>query len=920
MSGDLWIGVLGPTEVRRGGRVQELRGPAPRRLLAVLVAARGAPVPDDRLAGALWPDGVPGGAAATLQSHVSRLRTALGDAGRTLLRRAGDGYALALPPGTVDADVAASRIAAAAAAAGPRAALAELDAALALWRGTPYADVGEDDLAAERARLAELRETAVEARLAARLALGDAAGAVPELVARTEVAPFRERGWELLVLALYRTGRQADALATLRRVRALLDRELGIPPGEELQRLEAAVLAQDPRLLLDVPRPAPSPHPAPSARPRRPATRFVGRDADLARLRAALAAAPLVTVTGPGGVGKTRLVVELLADRGDPGAADLVRLAEVSGPGFVGLQVAQALGVAGPDDVVAALARRPGLLVLDNCEHLLDEVADLVAAVLDGAPGTTVLATSREPLGVDGEVVLPLAPLAEDAVALLADRIAAVRPGWAPGPADAATLRRIATALDGLPLALELVAARSRLLSLDDLAGHLHDALTFDARIGRGGVSPHATLAAAIDWSLALLAPDERDLLLRLWPFDGGLTVDAAEAVAGEGVLPRLATLVSRSVVAADTARTPTRFGLLETVRARCRQLDPDPGRSRRAQARWLRSVAAEVEIAMWGPGAAAATRRMAEELPNLRAALATDLAEEPVEALRTATRLDWWWYRRGAAVEGRRWLDAALAAAPDAPAALRARARTATGALHALGGDVAAALADFAEAERLLAGADPGDPDLAVTAVLVPHYRAMGALIAGDPAVAEATARENLPRARAAGLGPLEATAQLVAGAAAAAQGRAEEGRALLLEAVATAEAAGHVWAAGMAERLLAGFALAAGEPAQARALALRAAGRHLAEDDVSGVLGCLVVAAAALADLGRPGAAATVATAVLTRAARLDVRLDAMNLPTQRGVAERLAAGGSPADRARGERAAREAGPAGLVALAGE
>src|SRR4051812_24467543 len=698
MGAQLRVLVLGPTVVLRGGREQELRGPAQRRILTVLAAARGEPVSDDRLAALLWEGTPPASASATLQSHVSRLRAALGDDGRSVLRRAGDGYALFLPPGGLDADE-VTRLVAGVDPREPRAAIEQLTAALALWRGRPFADAGDDDLAGiapERARLTELREDAIELRLAMLLALGDAVAAVPELTARTAQAPFRERGWELLVVALYRTGRQADALAALRRVRGLLDRELGVAPGEALQRLETAVLAQDPRLLLpEAPaQPAAPPAPAPPAAPvgsvavRRPPTRFLGRAEELARLAECLAASPVVTVTGPGGVGKTRLVVELLAARREAGADDdgpwPVRLADVSGSGFVALSVARALGLSGVRDdalgaVTAALAPRRGVLVLDNCEHVLEETAELVTAVLDAAPDVSVLATSREPLGVDGEVVLPLAPLTGDAVALLTDRIAAVRPGWRPSEDDVAALEEIATSLDGLPLALELAAARSRLLSLSELAGHLHDSLTFAARVSRGGLNPHATLAAAIDWSLQLLAPAERDLLLRLWPFDGGVTVDAAEAVylVGSDVLTLLGALVSRSVLTADTSRTPTRFTVLETVRARCRQLDPDPAGTRLAHARWVRSLVADVDRAMQGPGSGAAARRMEAELPNLRAAVTHDLEVDPVAALRSATGLDWWWYQRGDVVEGLRWLEAALAAAPGAPAVLRARALT---------------------------------------------------------------------------------------------------------------------------------------------------------------------------------------------------------------------------------------------------
>jgi predicted ATPase len=561
------------------------------------------------------------------------------------------------------------------------------------------------------------------------------------------------------------------------------------------------------------------------------------------------------------------------------------------------------------------------VLVLDNCEHLLEETAGLVTAVLDAAPDVSVLATSREPLGVDGEAVLPLAPLADDAVALLADRIAAVRPGWRPSEDDRAALAEIATSLDGLPLALELAAARSRLLSLSELAEHLHDSLTFAARVSRGGLNPHATLAAAIDWSLQLLAPAERDLLLRLWPFDGGVTVDAAEAVypPASDVLTLLGALVSRSVLTADTSRTPTRFTVLETVRARCRQLDPDPAGTRLAHARWVRALVADVDRAMQGPRSGQAARRMEAELPNLRAAVTHDLEVAPVEALRSATGLDWWWYQRGDVVEGLRWLDVALAAAPSAPAVLRARALTAVGALRALGGDLDGGLAAFESAGAALAQAPEDDPALPATRALVTHYAALGHLFSRDLAAAEATARANLPVVRELGLGALEASAHLVAGAAAAASGRREEGEALLREAVRTAETVGHPWAAALAERVLAAFALESGDAGEALDLAVRSARRGAQEADASGVLASLAVAASALAAEGRADTAAPLAAAVLVRAQRIRLKLELMSLDPQPGRLEQLAAGAREEDRRRGEAAGRAASLAELVDLAG-
>ena len=367
-----------------------------------------------------------------------------------------------------------------------------------MWRGRALADVADvQALAREGARLEELRLVALEGRIEADVELGLAAEVAGELEGLVAGYPLRERLWRLLVLALYRCGRQADALAAYRRARTVLAEELGIEPGEELRQLEQAVLRQQ----------------VPAAAPRRqqhnlPArlTSFVGRERELAALDDLLGQARLVTLTGAGGAGKTRLATEFAAAAagrfGD--GAWLADLAGITDPELVAPQVMQALGVrqTGEMPVIEALRYRLHsaelLLVLDNCEHLLGACAPLAAALLGSSPGLRVLATSREPLGVPGEAVFAVPPLAvppeeadpealarAPAVRLFLARSALARPGA--GAAPVAVVARICRALDGLPLAIELAAARAGVLSAEEIEAHLADRFRFLALSAAGG-------------------------------------------------------------------------------------------------------------------------------------------------------------------------------------------------------------------------------------------------------------------------------------------------------------------------------------------------------------------------------------------------------------------------------------------------
>ena len=856
--------VLGPTEVEADGSRVDLGGPLPRRLVAALLAAEGGAVGEDTLAEIVWAGRPPAAAATSLQAYVSRLRRAFGGH-RDALERSADGYRLRT--GGTDADCFAAEVERGRRLLDdgrPAEARRTLDTALRRWRGDAYAELSDDGSAAPvRARLTELRAVAAEERLAALLAIGDAPGAVGELEAAVRAEPYRERRWELLILALYRSGRQAEALAALRRVRARLADDLGIDPGPALQDLEGRLLAQDPGLLL------PS-RPAPAVRP---LSHFFGRSGELSALAELSAHARLVTLVGPGGAGKTRLAVEYAAAR----APWFVRLADVADPALVPAAVAAAAGVRGAstEAIAAALGDRPGLLLLDNCEHVVAAAAELTLGLLARCPGLRVLATSREPLGVDGERLLPVTPLpAADAVALLTDRVTAVRPGWRPDAAESTTLAGLAAALDGIPLALELAAARARVLNLAELLDMLRDRFPALGPVPRGALAPHETLEAAVAWSVDLLSAHDRAVLLRLWPFEGGFPLSAVDD------LDALSALVARSVVAADTSATPARYRLLEILRAYCRQHDPDPAGSAEQHAAWVRRLVDQHVGHLRGERSAHAIRVLNRELPNLRAGLAYDLAAHPTAALRTAGLLEWFWFRGGHVGEGLRLLRAALAGAPHAPPTDRARAWISAATLHFIGGDLEAAAQSLWTGLAVLG--EPVDREGRVLRAQAAYYEALFRSAGGDFARAAEAARRSMTMARADGEDWIVPAATMSLGPALTGAGRVAQGRRVLARAAVRADAEHQNWTAAMSELLLARSLLidgpdgSAARPPEALVVARRALRRFAEEDDVGNVLASLHTGAYALTLAGRPGDGATLLAAVRRTAARRGLSLD--------------------------------------------
>jgi len=888
------------------GVAAEVGGALPRRLLAALALADGKPVSDDRLAQAMWDDQPPAKAAAAMQAYMSRLRAALGTTYRDRLGRTSAGYFLAAD----ELDV--RRFGELIEAAGgqlagdrPEQARSRLSEALELWRGDPYAELPDDVAEAERGRLAELREVALENLAAARLGIGEAAEAVVQLEQLVREQPLRERRWALLVVGLYRCDRQGDALATLRKIRGLLADQLGVDPGAELLELERQVLAHDPRLLLTAPMRVVRPVPI-----RRPLTTFLGRTVELAALTSRLDRHRLVNLVGPAGVGKTRLMVEYLATLGsaaDPWAA---RLADVPDGSGVAAAVADAVGVVVIGDPVDALVDGIGtasaLLVLDNCEHVISDAAELVDQLIQRCPGLRILATSREPLGVDGEVTVPVQPLpwapdvGEPAVELLLDRVRAVRPGWEPGGGELDAARRIATALDGLPLAIELAAARARVLGLGEIADRLDDRFALLGPVPRGSLAWHTTLQAAIGWSVDLLDPPDRELLLKLWAFEGGFTLEAAETIwpgREAAVLEALSALVTRSVVVADTSTEPTRYVLLESIRAYCRTIDPDPDETRLVQARWVRLLAARCADSIRTSQAGAFVRMMSRELPNLRAGFAHDLATEPGTALRTAVSLGVYLYRGVHHGEAIRMLRSALDAAPDASALDRIRALNALTALTYFSGDQAgtAELVDVVIGLMPEIGADVPPRDHAEAL----FFLAIGCALAAPVAVTQQVTGQLVEHCERCGIQPMIPAALAVRTVALL---RQTTDCAEMLEYADALQQHSRGWTKGWAGQVVGELYLRHPDlrPDSAdRALAaLRTAlARFLQYEDYPYALNTLRIGALALLRAGRPvETAARLLAAVQAHAERLGLRTPGLYLVGEAWVEQELAAAGPP------------------------
>ena len=693
------FGILGPLEVRADGRALELGGAKPRAVLALLALHANQPVSAERLAVALWGEDVPPSAVKTIQVYVARLRKALDDPDRLVTTPAG--YCLQLQPGELDAERFERQVAdgrKALAAGHGEAAASELREALELWRGPPLAELASTPFApAEIARLEEQHLAAVEVRVEADLAAGRHAELVGELQQLTSRHPWRERLHAQLMLALYRSGRQADALEAYRHAREVLVEQLGIEPGAELHHLHEAILAHDPALdAAPVAAAAPPPRPSPPLPD--PPTALIGRESELEIIASHLLdrGTRLLTLVGPGGVGKTRLALATAARVRDQFAdgAYFVSLAPLADHAELAAAIAVALGapVQGQEPPTPALLRflagREVLLVLDNFEHLLEGVP-LPAELLARCPGLTVMATSREPLRVAAERLYAVDPLAVPpaeldaplpeaqrypAVALFLDRATAHDPAFRFDRHSAPHIHQVCRRLDGLPLALELAAARVGVMQADELAARLDGALALLTSGARDAPARQRTLRATIDWSYRLLSDAERRAFGRMALFPGGVELAVAEQVT-EASIDELDSLVAKQLV----ARHDGRLFMLETIREYALEKldeDPDADRVRERLVRWCLTVACDATPQLRTRDRLAFQAGLDQEMPNVRVALSWVIdARRRDDALRLVAELGPYWCDSFRSQEGLNWTEAALEQAGDAPPTLRAAA-----------------------------------------------------------------------------------------------------------------------------------------------------------------------------------------------------------------------------------------------------
>jgi len=651
--------VLGPVEVADGERRLTFGSAHQRMILAVLLVARGAVVSADALIDALWGDTPPPTAKKALQSHLSRLRRALRDAASVpAITTEADGYRVDLADHHLDAREFEDTVARAARAADAAAAVELLDGALALWRGPAFGEhASHPSLQAEAARLEELRASALSTRIDARLAVGDARAVVGELEALIAAAPLTERPYGQLMVALYRSGRQADALAVFRRLRTTLEEELGIDPTPDLQRLHQRILAQDlpgdgePWGGVWAGRESTAAVAPLVGVPARSRDRLIGRDDEAAELVATVVPGKLITLTGPGGVGKTRLaerVVAGAASRFEDGAVwcDLAPLRDPAGVPIALLDVLAVPQVgeqAALERALAAVGSRQLLLVLDCCEHVLGGVAALVTRLRERCPNLAIVTTSREHLRLPGEQLHDVAPLAVPAAnadaaqvaaspagALFCRRAREAEPSFALRDDNAATIAQLCRRLDGIPLALELAAARMRALSPEAIVARIDRRFELLTGGSPGVDDRHQTLHALVDWSYQLLTAAEARMFDRLAVFAGSFTLDAAEQVTPDDptevddVAGLLAELVDKSLVVVERGAGEVRYRLLDSLRAyglaqlqRKGELDLAQG----AHARYHVTLAVSLGAAVTGADEQAALADLAAVLDDLRVA-----------------------------------------------------------------------------------------------------------------------------------------------------------------------------------------------------------------------------------------------------------------------------------------------------------
>jgi predicted ATPase/DNA-binding SARP family transcriptional activator len=848
--------VLGPLVVRVEGEPVAL-GRRARQLLLSLLTRRGTTVPADTLAELVWPDGPPTDRRNALQAQVSRLRRALGVAAGCLTTEP-TGYRLTVPAGSVDADRLRDAVRVVrdlGPGEDPAGAAWSLRAALEAWRGDPLAE-GLDDpsVVVEASQLAELHLEAVELLAEASLAIGAGSGLVAELRSHADDHPTRERLHRGLAHALYRAGRQQEALEVLAHLQHRLRDELGVDPDPTTVRLHRAILEHDPSLRSTRPT-----RTAALARLPEPRTSFVGREQELGELRQLLDEGRLITLIGPGGTGKTRLALEAARrfQEGGQGEAALVELASLTVADDVLPHVAATLGV-GPsvganpgvgspsprpleDRLTAHLAGRRLLVVLDNCEHLIAAAAAVADRLLDASPTVQVLATGREALRLPGEVRIAVRPLPlphpsasdpvgrhdGDAVQLFLDRARAVAPAFAVDTDGTRTVTEICRRLDGLPLAIELAAARVATLPIELLAERLSDRFRL-LTSGDRTVERQRTLGAVVAWSYDLLDDRQRAVLRRLSVFSGPAALELAEVVcaggdvAGDDVLPTIAELGDRSLLSlVPTVGGGSRVRLLETIRDYARLRLAEEGDLEAVRTRHALGFADRAQLAAVGLQAAdqlAWLARLEQEHDDLRAALACLLDDQPARALRMACDLAWFWWLREQIPEGRGWVERGLAVAGD-EAVERALGWGWVAFLRLFDRSEEADIRDAITRAELALDRDAeslSPADRAMVMLLTAYVRLM---LGHDPPRAVATMAAAADMARATGESWVESAAHFALAVADANAGRAgaaldHAGRAHDL-----AERSGDRWARFQSMQLTAMLHVRAGDYAAARA-----------------------------------------------------------------------------------------------------
>jgi predicted ATPase/DNA-binding SARP family transcriptional activator len=834
--------ILGSLEIGDDGGSLPLRGGKHRTLLAVLLLHANETLSADTIIDRLWGERPPERAANALQVYVSQLRKLLPP--DTLVTQL-PGYALRIDPEQLDLSR-FERLAGEGRAAldegDPQRAAKRLREALELWRGQPLADVAFEPFAqGEVVRLEELRLATLEDRIDADLGLGRHATLVGELESLVQQHPARERLRAQLMLALYRSGRQAEALEEYRNARKALVEELGIEPGPTLQALEKAILVQDPSL-----------DSAPAARSPGldqlpvPPTPLVGREQEL---EAALELVRrddvrLVTFTGPGGIGKTRLALEvarkLASEFGD--GARFVALAPISDPLLVAPTIAEALGLPS-EGLEGELAGRELLLLLDSFEQVL-AAAPVLTSLLGASPGLMILVASRAVLRLSGEHEFQVPALAPEASAtLFVQRAEAVKQDFDLGPEEGGAVAEICARLDGLPLAIELAAARSKLLSPGAMLGRLGSRLELLTGGARDAPARQQTLRTTIDWSYDLLDEPEQRLFARLAVFVGGCTLESAEAVCGDlgsSVLDGLASLVDKSLLR-ESSRREGRFIMLDTVHEYALERLATGGEqeelARRHMLHFL-ELAEQSAEQLTGANQAPWMRRLTSEHDNLRAAIAFTLEHGEGElGLRFGMTVWRFWEFQGHFAERGRTLEALLAEPSAAkPSLERARVLNGAGVLAAERGELEAARGFFEESRRL--AQQLGDENRAASALMN-----LGnlALFQGDLERARSLYEESTPVFRRTGDHERLAVALEDLGLVAHLQGDLERAEASLRESIETARTSSNIHSVSSASRELARVRLVQGANAEAAQLLAESLALVRAAEEPPALADCL-------------------------------------------------------------------------------